>query len=150
VGSVLQVLRKTARGGAFAVVSTILAACSTPTEHASLPTAQAAEAENALPQPPQQSAEEQRITDHAHQAYVSCLNRAAHYADDHLKSSANVAGVIAPMCYAQFEEYEIAAEVGMSRHDTWLDVRHGDQQQAELAEQAIKQERSQAALSITK
>jgi hypothetical protein len=149
VGSVRQVLRILARGGAFAVVSTIVAACATPTEHASLPS-QVAEADNALPQPPQQSADEQQITDHAHQAYVSCLNRAAHYADDHLKSSANVAGVIAPMCYAQFEEYEVAAEVGMSRHDTWLDIRHGDQQQAELAEQAVKQERSQAALSISK
>ena len=138
-----------AQGGAVAVASIILAACSTPTEHASLP-AQVAEAENVLPQPPEQSADEQRITDHAHQAYVSCLNRAAHYADDHLRSSANVAGVIAPMCYAQFEEFEAAAEVGMSRHDTWLDIRHGDQQQAELAEQAVQQARSQAALSISK
>ncbi len=149
MGSVGQVLRKAARGGAFAIVSIILAGCSTPTEHASLPS-QVAEAENALPQPPEQSADEQRITDHARQAYVSCLNRAAHYADDHLKSSANVAGVISPMCYAQFEEFEVAAEVGMSRHDTWLDIRYGDQQQAELAELAVKQERSQAALSITK
>lgn len=149
MGSVRQILRITARGGAFAVISTILAACSTPTQHASLPS-QVAAVENALPQPPAQSADEQRITDHARQAYVSCLNRAAHYADDHLKSSANVAGVIAPMCYAQFEEFEAAAEVGMSRHDTWLDIRHGDQQQAELAEQAVKQERSQAALSISK
>ena len=103
-----------------------------------------------MPQPPQQSADEQQITDQAHQAYVSCLNRAAHYADDHLKSSANVASVVAPMCYAQFEEFETAAEVGMSRHDRWLDIRHGDLQQAELAEQAVKQERSQAALSINK
>jgi hypothetical protein len=132
------------------VASIMLAACATPSEHAGLPTAQVAEVANVMPQPPEQSADEQRVTDHAHQAYVSCLNRAAHYADDHLKSSANVAGVIAPMCYAQFEEYEVAAEVGMSRHDTWLDIRHGDQQQAELAEQAIQRERSQAALSITK
>jgi hypothetical protein len=54
------------------------------------------------------------------------------------------------MCYAQFEEFEDAAEVGMSRRDIWLDVRHGDQQQAELAEQAIREERSQAALSTSK
>jgi hypothetical protein len=138
-----------ARGSAYAVVATLLAACSTPTEHASLPS-QVVEADNALPQPPDQSADEQRVTDHAHQSYVSCLNRAAHYADDHLKSSANVAGVIAPMCYAQFEEFEAAAEVGMSRHDTQLTMRHGDQQQADLAELAVKQERSQAALTITK
>jgi hypothetical protein len=81
---------------------------------------------------------------------VACLNRAAHYADDHLKSSANVAGVIAPMCYAQFEDFEAASEVGMSHHDTQLDIRFGDRQQSELAELAVTQERSQAALSISK
>lgn len=150
MGRIWEVSRRAARGGAYAFISMILAACSEPVEHASLPTSPIAEATNALPQPPEQSAEEQRATDHARQLYTACLNRAAHYADDHLRSSTEVAGVIAPMCYAQFEDFEAAAEVGMSRHDIGLDIRHGDQQQAELAEQAIRQERSQAALSTSK
>ena len=131
------------------IASIMIAACSTPVEHASLPSP-VAEVANALPQTPEQSVDEQRATDSAHQVYVSCLKRAAQYADDHLQSSINVAGVITPMCYAQFEAYEAAAEVGMSRHDTWLSIRHGDQQQTELADQAVKQERSQAALSVSK
>ncbi len=96
VGSVRQVLRIMARGGAFAV-SIILAACSTPTEHASLPTSQVAQAVDAAPQLPDQSADEKRTTDHAHQAYVSCLNRAAHYADDHLQSTAT-SPALSPRC----------------------------------------------------
>jgi hypothetical protein len=149
VGSVRRVLRKAARGGAYAFISIMFAACAEPVEHARQQQ-HVAEAAEALPQPPEQSADEQRLTDSARQAYAACLNRAAHYADNHLQSSANVAGVIAPMCYAQFEEFEDAAEAGMSRHDTQLQIRHGDQQQAELAEQAVKQERSQAALSTSK
>ena len=135
-------------GCACALAFVTLTACSQPAAHVG--PQQAADTAAALPEPPEQSAEEQRITENARQAYVACLNRAARYADDHLKSSANVAGVIAPMCYAQFEEFEAAAETGMSRRDARLQVRHGDQQQLELADQAVKQERSQAALTTTK
>jgi hypothetical protein len=121
-------------------------ACTGPATHAtgSQPAAQAQVAE--LPvQPPDQSPQEQQATEAARHAYVACLGRAARYADDHLRPTANLAGVIAPMCYDKFEAYEAAANVGMSRHDTQLSIRHGDQQQAELAEQAVKLERSQAA-----
>jgi hypothetical protein len=135
-----------ARGSAAAFLLIAVPACTGSPTHAVGPQAAAqAQVAELPPQPPDQSAQERQVTDAARQAYVVCLGRAARYADDHLQATANLAGVIAPMCYDKFVVYEAAANVGMSRHDTQLSIRHGDQQQVELAEQAVKLERSQAA-----
>jgi len=145
MGKTGKVSRSMARGGAAAFALFLVSACTEPTTQHAMSPQPVAQTADVAPQPPDQSPEERQATETARLAYVSCLNRAARYVDDHLQAPANVAGVIAPMCYNRFEAYEAAANVGMSRRETQLSIRHGDQQQVELAEQAVKLERNQAA-----
>ena len=78
----------------------------------------------------------------AQAAYDSCLAKAAHYADTGKESAADLAQVVAPMCYPQYLalEKDIAHDLGShARRQFELDA---DGQQLGFATAAIKQERA--------
>ena len=78
----------------------------------------------------------------AQAAYDSCLAKAARYADTGKENAADLAQVIAPMCYPQYLtlEKDIAHDLGShARRQFELDA---DGRQLGFATAAIKQERS--------
>jgi hypothetical protein len=86
----------------------------------------------------------------ARQAYVSCLRRAALYVSTSPSAAGDQAALIAPMCYSQFERFEIASTVGMSSRDRRNFDRAGDKRQIELAGDAVRQAHGLAALTPDK
>jgi len=86
----------------------------------------------------------------ARQAYLRCLSHAAHYADRDLAPVDNVALIVAPMCYPQFADYEVAMTEGLNGHWRRSYQRASDQLQIELASEVIRQERSKAAVSASR
>lgn len=86
----------------------------------------------------------------ARQVYMACLKQAAHFAEGRAIAAGDVTEVIAPMCYPQFSQYEIAAAAGMDGHTWRLFDREGDKRQLEFAAEAIRQEHGLAALSPDK
>jgi hypothetical protein len=100
--------------------------------------------------PPVLTTEQQADKAEARQAYMACLKQAAHFAEGRAIAAGDVAEVIAPMCYPQFSQYEIAAAAGMDGHAWRLFDREGDKRQLEFAAEAIGQEHGLAALSPDK
>ena len=83
----------------------------------------------------------------AQNAYNACLVRAARYADNDSTDPATLAALIAPMCYPQFSALEATAAAGLSDRDRNRFDHGGDQRQVDLASDAIRRERGQAAQS---
>jgi len=100
--------------------------------------------------PPVLTPEQQADKAEARQAYMGCLKQAAHFAEGRAIAAGDVAEVIAPMCYAQFSRYEIAAAAGMDGHAWRQFDRDGDKRQLDFAAEAIRQEHGLAALSPDK
>ncbi len=83
----------------------------------------------------------------AQAAYDACLASAARYADTGKESAADLAQIVAPMCYPQYLalEKDIADDLSSrARRQFELDA---DAKQAGFAEAAIKQERSKQQLA---
>ncbi|HLG87100.1 MAG TPA: hypothetical protein VKZ79_07875 [Alphaproteobacteria bacterium] len=83
----------------------------------------------------------------AQAAYDSCLSSAARYADTGKESAADLAQIVAPMCYPQYLalEKDIAEDLGSrARRQFELDA---DAKQAGFATAAIKQERAKQQLA---
>jgi hypothetical protein len=95
--------------------------------------------------PPPVPMDEQTIA--SENAYRACLVRAARYIDAGSADVAGLASLIAPMCYPQFSAFEAAADAGFSDRDRWVFDHAGDQRQIDLASDAVRTERTQAALS---
>jgi hypothetical protein len=83
----------------------------------------------------------------AENAYRACLVRAARYLDQGSSDVQGLAALIAPLCYPQFSSFEAAAAANFSDRDRRVFDHAGDQRQIDLAGDAIRTERSQAALS---
>jgi len=80
-------------------------------------------------------------------AYDSCLARAARYADTGKESAADLAQIVAPMCYPQYLALEtvIAGDLG-SRARRQFEL-EADGQQVGFATAAIRQERANQQLA---
>ncbi len=97
--------------------------------------------------PPVQTPDQVKDRIEARQAYVTCLKQAAQYASTRAAGTADEASLIAPMCYPQFLNFEIASAAGMGSHARHVFDRDGDKRQLDFAADAIRQERGLAALT---
>jgi len=86
----------------------------------------------------------------AEAVYKICLTRAARYADTAGSQSENLASLIAPMCYPQFDALEKLTTARLGPHRRRLYLRGSDQQQIEMARAAIRNERDQSALQTAR
>ncbi len=84
----------------------------------------------------------------AERVYKACLVHAARYADTGRADASGLATLITPMCYPQFAAFRAAATAEFSERDRARYDQASDQRQVDLAEAAITEERSQAALSM--
>jgi hypothetical protein len=128
----------------IAIFALVAAGCAAPESYVRH---QVAEVEAPLPPPPILTPEQERDRDEAKQAYAACLRQAAHFANQKGELTGDGAGVVAPMCYPQFAQYQALAAVGMEGRALRAFDRKGDQRQLELATEAIQQERGLAALT---
>ncbi len=85
----------------------------------------------------------------AAQSYRSCLYDAAHYADARYADNgqlpvSQIATVIAPMCYAQFSQWEKAEAAGLRGQSLSGFQKGADRRQLDYAEGAVRQERGLA------
>jgi hypothetical protein len=85
----------------------------------------------------------------ARQDYVHCLTWAAHYADSATTTASSLALVVAPLCYPQFSRLEAVTMAGLSRQRRRIFAHGADQLQMEMAANAVRQERAEAALSTS-
>jgi hypothetical protein len=85
----------------------------------------------------------------AERTYKACLVHAARYADTSGAGAGGLATLITPMCYPQFAAFRATAETEFSDHERARYDAASDQRQLELAQSAITEERSQAALQTT-
>jgi hypothetical protein len=83
----------------------------------------------------------------ARQAYVSCLRQAALFISTSTPASSDQATLIAPMCYGQFLNFEVASTAGMGSRDRRTFDRAGDKRQIEFAGDAVRQAHGLAALT---
>jgi hypothetical protein len=101
------------------------------------------------PAPPVLTPDQEAAKAEARQVYVTCLKQAADYITAKNAGVSDVAALIAPMCYPQFERFEAAAAAGMDGRGLRAFDRKGDQRQLEFAADAVRQQHGLAALSST-
>ena len=93
-----------------------------------------------------------RETAAAAQSYRSCLRDAAQYADAQYADNgqlpvSQIATVIAPMCYAQFSQWEKTEAAGLRGQSLAGFQKGADRRQLDYAEGAVRQERGLASLA---
>jgi hypothetical protein len=128
----------------IAIAAFAAAGCATPETYVRH---QVAEVEAPLPPPPKLTPEQERDREDARQAYATCLRQAAHFANQKGELGGDGAGLVAPMCYPQFAQYQALAAVGMEGRTLRDFDRKGDKRQLEMATAAIQQERGLAELT---